>query len=131
MIIGIGHDLASLERIGKALRGSYGERFRVRILTASEREMSSAYTGKRAVEFIGGRFAAKEAVSKAFGCGIGGALGFQDIEIGREAGGKPVCRLSSAAWGRLGHQDRDIAIHVSISHDGDLASAYVIVERLI
>lgn len=129
LIIGIGHDLASLERIEKAMNGTSGARFRERILTEREREMAAAYSGRRRVEFVGGRFAVKEAVSKAFGCGIGGTLGFQDIEVGRENGGKPFCRLSATAWDRLGLRGQDIAIHVSISHDHALASAYVIVER--
>ncbi|QHW30979.1 holo-[acyl-carrier-protein] synthase [Paenibacillus rhizovicinus] len=130
MIIGIGHDLASLERIEKALRGSAGARFQERILTERERDMAAAYSGRRFVEFVGGRFAVKEAVSKAFGCGIGGTLGFQDIEIGRESSGKPLCRLSAEAWNRLGMHEPDVAVHVSISHDHALASAYVIVERM-
>ncbi|QHT59770.1 holo-[acyl-carrier-protein] synthase [Paenibacillus lycopersici] len=130
MIIGIGHDLASLERIEKTLRGSAGARFQERILTERERAMASEYNGRRFVEFVGGRFAVKEAVAKAFGCGIGGTLGFLDIEVGREESGKPLCRLSADAWDRLGLLSSDTAIHVSISHDYALASAYVIAERI-
>ena len=59
-----------------------------------------------------------------------GTLCFHDIEIDRAAGGKPVCRLSDEAWARLGLRGADTAIHVSITHDHALASAYVIVERL-
>ncbi|NBD23766.1 holo-ACP synthase [Paenibacillus glycinis] len=130
MILGIGHDLASLDRMERILLGDSGMRFQERILTERERELASASGGKRLVEFVGGRFAAKEAVSKAFGCGIGETLCFHDIEIDRAAGGKPVCRLSDEAWARLCLRGADTAIHVSITHDHALASAYVIVERL-
>lgn len=114
----------------RTLLGTSGDRFRLRILTEREQELASARKDKRLIEFIGGRFAAKEAVSKAFGCGIGGELGFLDIEIDRDERGKPVCRLSAAAWERLGLSGEEVAIHVSITHDRGLASAYVIVERI-
>ncbi|WP_219835661.1 holo-ACP synthase [Paenibacillus sp. R14(2021)] len=129
MIIGIGHDLSSLDRMDKTLHGSLGDRFRARILTEREQQLASAYNGKRLVEFIAGRFAVKEAVSKAFGCGIGSLLGFRDVEIDREPGGKPICRLSTEAWHRLKLPSEEIKIHVSITHDHAIASAYVIVEH--
>ncbi|SFJ48137.1 holo-[acyl-carrier protein] synthase [Paenibacillus sp. UNC496MF] len=129
MIHGIGHDLASLERIERILLGEAGQRFRERILTARERELAASYGGTRLIEFVGGRFAAKEAVSKAFGCGIGGTLRFHDIEIDRAPGGKPLCRLTASAWERLGLRAADMTIHVSVTHDRALASAYAVAER--
>ncbi|USB33821.1 holo-ACP synthase [Paenibacillus sp. YPG26] len=128
MIHGIGHDVVEIDRI-KALTDSlHGERFLSRILTAEEREL--AVGRRRAAEYTAGRFAAKEAVSKAFGYGIGGILGFQDIQIIPDAYGKPWAKLSGAAWDRLAiGEPEDYSIHVSITHERHLASAFVIVER--
>ncbi|BBH21891.1 holo-[acyl-carrier-protein] synthase [Paenibacillus baekrokdamisoli] len=130
MIIGIGHDLTSLERIQQLLQGQVGSRFISRILTESEQEMANAVSGSRRIEFIAGRFAVKEAVSKAFGCGIGGKLAFRDIEVGRDDLGKPICRLSEDAWGRLNYEKEQIVVHVTITHDKMLASAFVILEQI-
>lgn len=87
-------------------------------------------SGLRLIEFTAGRFAAKEAVSKAFGCGIGRTLSFHDIEIGRDDCGKPLCRLVDKAWERLRMSPASTVIHVTITHDHSLASAFVIVERM-
>ncbi|WP_274652908.1 holo-ACP synthase [Paenibacillus humicola] len=130
MITGIGHDIASLARIGRMLESGIGERFMQRILTGAERELAAACSGARLAEFVGGRFAAKEAVSKALGCGIGGRLGFADIDIGRDPLGKPQCRLSAQAWARLGLSEAHTAIHLSITHEASLASAFAVIERV-
>jgi holo-[acyl-carrier protein] synthase len=130
MIIGIGHDITSLERVGKLLEGRAGSRFMERILTEGEMAIASDMSGTRLVEFAAGRFAAKEAVSKAFGCGIGNRLSFRDIDICRGELGKPECRLSGGAWERLGLDAAYTNIHVTITHDHSLASAFVIVEKL-
>ncbi|SFT04077.1 holo-ACP synthase [Paenibacillus sp. BC26] len=130
MIIGIGHDISSLERMDKMIQGDSGAKFMRRILTERELELAEAAGGKRLVEFTAGRFAVKEAVSKAFGCGIGSKLSFRDIEVDRHESGKPVCRLTDGAWERLGLMQAKTTIHVTITHDQSLASAFVIVERL-
>lgn len=129
MIIGIGHDITSLPRMEKLLDGKTGERFMERILTGSELAIARETKGKRLAEFTAGRFAVKEAVSKAFGCGIGAAVSFHDIEVGRDELGKPVCKLSQGAWERLGLKDEAVVIHVTITHDESIASAFVVVER--
>ncbi|WP_308638334.1 holo-ACP synthase [Paenibacillus silvisoli] len=131
MIIGIGHDISSLERMERMLQGEAGRKFQGRILTEREQQLADGHSGKRLAEFTAGRFAAKEAVSKAFGCGIGSQLGFHDIEVDRHESGKPMCRLSEAAWERLGHHADQTAIHITITHDHALASAFVVVERLV
>ncbi|AZN39902.1 holo-ACP synthase [Paenibacillus albus] len=130
MIIGIGHDISSIDRMEKLLQGEIGKKFISRILTGREQELAAQTSGSRRVEFVSGRFAAKEAVSKAFGCGIGSTLGFQDIEIDRHSSGRPICRMSEGAWARLGLGSAQTRIHVSISHDHSLASAYVIAEQV-
>jgi len=130
VIVGIGHDLTSLERMKGLLEGKAGIRFQERVLTPYELKSAAETGGRRLAEFVAGRFAAKEAVSKAFGCGIGRLLAFQDIEIGRDERGKPLCQLSDQAWERLGYSASENVIHVTITHDHSLASAFVVVERV-
>ncbi|MFC4102371.1 holo-ACP synthase [Paenibacillus xanthanilyticus] len=130
MIIGIGHDMASLTRVASILDGEIGEKFLRRILTPGERETIAGLGGLRRTEYAAGRFAAKEALSKALGCGIGGELSFQDMEIGRDASGKPGAALSAAAWDRLGRDAARTRIHVTITHEQPFASAFVVVEEV-
>ncbi|GAC42218.1 holo-ACP synthase [Paenibacillus popilliae] len=129
MIYGIGHDILELERVAHLLNGSSGERFLQRILTAGEREALAQREARR-TEWVAGRFAAKEAVVKAFGTGIGPMIGFRDIEVLSDSSGKPHACLSEAAWNRIGLSGSSCHIHVSISHQPSLASAQAIVERL-
>ncbi|MDQ8732993.1 holo-ACP synthase [Paenibacillus sp. LHD-38] len=130
MIIGIGHDLSDITRIAKVLDGRTGGRFLERVLSGGERELALGYTGERLHQFTAGRFAAKEAVVKAFGCGIGNVIGFTDIEILRGSCGKPECYLSAAAWERLRLRPEDVRIHVTITHERMLASAFAVAERI-
>ncbi|MBW7476830.1 holo-ACP synthase [Paenibacillus oenotherae] len=129
MIVGIGHDITSLTRMEKLLSGSIGTRFMERILTDGELALAKEAKGTRLIEFAAGRFAVKEAVSKAFGCGIGRTLSFRDIEVGRNELGKPICRLSPQAWERLNLDADTTVIHVTITHDESIASAFVVVEQ--
>lgn len=131
MIIGIGHDISDIRRIAKLVKESKSKRFLERVLSTGERELASAYSGVRLSQFTAGRFAAKEAVVKAFGCGIGQIIGFSDIEILPDCSGKPECSLSTEAWHRLGLTPDEVRVHVTITHERDLASAFVIVERII
>ena len=130
MIIGIGNDLSDIARIASILEGAAGRRFLERVLSTGEQELAEQYAGERLNQFIAGRFAAKEAVVKAFGCGIGKVIGFTDIEILRGSCGKPECSLSAAAWERLGLQSEEVRIHVAITHERKLASAFAVAERL-
>lgn len=134
MIIGIGHDVVEVERIGAILSRSAGTSFISRVLTPREREHALVHFGDelqngRWVEYTAGRFAAKEAVVKAFGCGIGAQTGFQDICVLPDEAGKPICELSKASYDKLGFDPQSITIHVSITHTQELASAFAIVER--
>lgn len=130
MIVGVGHDVTDMNRIASLLEGSIGKRFIERILTERERELAVDYRGNRLVHFVAGRFAAKEAVVKAIGCGIGAKVGFGDIAILRDSSGKPVCVLSSDAWRRLELESEHMRIHITITHDRSIASAVAIMERL-
>ncbi|MEF2966157.1 holo-ACP synthase [Paenibacillus sp. M1] len=128
MIYGVGHDVVEIERMHRMAQGKVGERLKRRLLTEAELELPGC--AARPAEFLSGRFAAKEAVSKAFGCGIGGILAFTDMEVLPDAGGKPIVTLSGEAWERLGLSAPDYAVHLSITHERHLASAFAVVERL-
>ncbi|MCU6712214.1 holo-ACP synthase [Paenibacillus sp. J5C_2022] len=130
MITGIGHDMTDVDRIAEAVGGRAGQRFMERVLTEAERKLASSYSGVRLHGFVAGRFAAKEAVVKAFGCGIGAVLGFQDVEILPDANGKPVCTIGEAAWSRLGLQPEYIRLHLTITHEKSIASAFAVAERV-
>lgn len=130
MIYGIGHDVLEIRRVELLMEGPHGHKFMERVLTQAER-MLAIHKGGSRTEFVSGRFAAKEAVSKAFGCGIGSTIGFWDIEILPDKHGKPIVTLSASAWSRLGINEPDqYALHLSISHQPELASAFSIVEKL-
>ncbi len=123
MILGIGTDLVELERIR-----SFGlERLATRILHETEKTHLPQGT-KRQVEWLAGRFAAKEAVAKAAGTGIGNPLGFQDIRIVADKRGCPQVELSSESRIALGWQS-GVKIHLTISHTLHYATATAIIER--
>lgn len=115
MIIGTGIDIVELERIEQAMDKQ--PRFVARILTENEQEKFQALSPKRKVEFLAGRFAAKEAYAKAVGTGIGGDVSFLDVEVLPDEKGKPVMKSPSP------HR-----VHVAISHSGAFAVAQVIIE---
>ncbi|MFB8376878.1 holo-ACP synthase [Paenibacillus taichungensis] len=130
MIYGIGNDVLEIGRMRKLLSGRHAEAFMKRILTHAEREIADQ-RGKRMEEFVSGRFAAKEAVSKAFGCGIGNMMSFTDIEVLPDVKGRPVATLSDEAWGRLQlPYGKQYNIHLSITHQTELAAAFAIVEQM-
>ncbi|MRH43629.1 holo-ACP synthase [Aquibacillus halophilus] len=118
MIKGIGVDIVELERIEKILHQN--ERFIERVLTEEEKVIfDKLQSDKRKIEFLAGRFAAKEAYSKAIGTGLG-KLSFQDIEIITDELGAPKISVKEA-YGS--------SIFVSISHSQAYAIAQVIIEK--
>ncbi|XEC93920.1 holo-ACP synthase [Paenibacillus tarimensis] len=129
MIVGIGHDIVEIGRVEQIVSGPSGSRFMRRVLTEAEMA-SAAARGARIPEFVAGRFAAKEAVVKAFGCGIGRIVSFHDMEIIPNEQGQPCCTLSVSAWNRLGIEVNETRIHVTITHERTMASAFAVVERL-
>jgi holo-[acyl-carrier protein] synthase len=130
MIYGIGNDVLEIGRMRKLMSGRHAEAFMKRILTHAERDIAD-HRGKRRVEFVSGRFAAKEAVSKAFGCGIGSVMSFTDIEVLPDEKGRPVATLSAEAWERLQlPYGQQYDIHLSITHQTELAAAFAIVEQM-
>ncbi|WP_028576996.1 holo-[acyl-carrier-protein] synthase [Desulfomicrobium escambiense] len=122
MIIGVGIDIAELDRIARSYE-RFGGKFCARILTAAE---SSAMPGN-AVPFLASRFAAKEAASKALGTGFSQGVTFQDIEVRSDDLGKPTIHFHNAAQARFRELGAARA-HLSISHGRDNAVAVVILE---
>ncbi len=125
MIKGIGIDIVDKERI-EWIINRLGERFLARILTAGERQDIPA--GNRQIEFVAGRFAAKEAFAKATGFGFGKELSWQDIEITRDERGKPML-VTSSSWKAIHDPEEKLVFHVSISHEKKYAVAQVIIEQ--
>ena len=117
MIYGIGNDVVEVSRIKKALENP---KFKERVYTESEVDLIELKGGKW--ESYAGRFAAKEAVSKAFGTGVRD-FNFSDIEIINDSFGKPIVSLKNG----LGNMYNKFRIELSISHCKDYAAAVVII----
>ena len=116
MIYGIGIDLVELNRIEQTLERQ--PRFAGRILTQAEQERFQSLSGHRKIEYLAGRFAAKEAFVKAFGTGVGKEVTWQDVEVLNNETGRPI--MSGPFDG---------FIHVSITHSEHYASAQVLLEK--
>ena len=124
MILGIGIDIIEVERI-KASHERFGERFLDRILHPNE--ISYCLSHKAPAPFLAVRFAAKEAISKAFGTGIGAELGWRDMEIGRKDTGEPFVILHEAGQKLL--QARGArAVLISLSHTQNYATAVAVLD---
>ena len=115
MIKGIGVDITELDRMETLINRQ--PRLKERVLTESEILIFEKLNGKRKIEYFAGRFAAKEAFSKANGTGIGKHLSFLDIEIISDDKGKPVISKPFSK-----------GVHLSISHSRDYAVAQVVIE---
>jgi holo-[acyl-carrier protein] synthase len=124
MIVGLGIDIAEVDRIESAIR-RYGERFLKRIFTASE----VAYCQSKANSFerFAGRFAAKEAAMKAIGTGWKRGVKWRDFEVVREPSGRPSIRFSGVAAGFAERLGTKRAL-LSITHTAAQAIAQVILE---
>lgn len=124
MIVGIGIDIVQIARI-KAALDRFGERFAQRILTSTE--MLRWQQQGRSAPWLAKRFAAKEALAKAMGTGIG-KLSFQDIEVLRLESGAPALQLHDYGL-TLQTQKQISAMHISLSDEQDAALAFVVLER--
>lgn len=124
MIVGLGTDIAEIERIEKALNRS-GEAFAERILTENELQVFAGL--KQQGRYLAKRFAAKEAASKALGTGIAHGVSFQDFEITNDDNGKPVLILSGKAL-QIAQTSAVQNLHITISDERHYAVATVILE---
>ncbi|OQJ91670.1 holo-ACP synthase [Vibrio parahaemolyticus] len=123
-ILGLGTDIAEIERIEKALDRS-GEPFARRIL--SEDEMAKFSQLKKQGRYLAKRFAAKEAASKALGTGIAQGVTFHDFTVSNDELGKPVLMLSGVAQ-KMAQTMGVNHVHLSISDERHYAVATVILE---
>ncbi len=125
MISGIGIDLCEVERIRIALN-RHGERFSSRILDPVEHSEFQLLRESQRPQFLAKRFAAKEAIAKALGTGIGRGFGFRDLFVRHDESGRPVAKLNSKNRVLSGALPR--TIHLSISDDGSHAIAFCTIE---
>ncbi len=124
MILGTGIDIIEVARIASSLE-KFGERFVNRILLPAE--IAYCQSHRKPAPFLAARFAAKEAISKAFGTGIGTKLGWQDMEVGRKESGEPFVILHDKGQKLLEERGARI-VHLSISHTEQHACAVAILE---
>jgi len=123
MVVGLGIDVVSVERIARALE-RYGDRFRNRILTPGEQADLAPRIGDPAVA-LAGRFSAKEAAAKALG--VPAVVWWHDVEVRRGERGEPTLVLHGPAESHA----RRLGVSqwlVSITHDAGVAAAVVILE---
>jgi len=124
MILGMGIDIMEVARIASSYE-KFGERFVNRILLPDETAYCLSH--RNPVPFLAVRFAAKEAISKAFGTGIGAALGWQDMEICKKESGEPYVVLHGKG-SELFEARGAKQLLVSLSHTENYAAATAVLE---
>jgi holo-[acyl-carrier protein] synthase len=126
MIVGIGIDMVEVARIETSWK-RFGARFLERILLPEE--ASYCLSHRNPAPFIAARFAAKEAVSKAFGTGIGTALGWRDIEVRHKESGQPYVTLHGKGETLFTTVNANV-LHLSLTHTATNAAAVAVLERI-
>ncbi|MFH1778284.1 MAG: holo-ACP synthase [Candidatus Omnitrophota bacterium] len=124
MIVGCGTDIVEIERVKQAVL-KWGDNFLKKIFT--ENEINYAMKRRFSYQHLAARFAAKEAVVKAFGDGFH-AASWQDIEIINDTFGKPTVKLYRTLNGLKDKKKVDTII-ISMSHAALFAQAIAILER--
>ena len=124
MILGIGIDIIEVARI-KASHDRFGERFLKRVLRPDE--IAYCLSHKNPAPFLAARFAAKEAISKAFGTGIGSQLGWQDLEVKHHESGQPFVVLHDDGK-KLLELRNGRTVHLSVSHTENYAAVVAVLE---
>ncbi|MEM6618596.1 MAG: holo-ACP synthase [Pseudomonadota bacterium] len=128
MIIGIGTDLANIDRIARTLE-RFGDRFRNRVFT--DIEQSKAERRRDTVGTYAKRWAAKEACSKALGTGLRMGIAWKDMSVRNLRTGQPVMDLTGWAAERLREltpEGYTATVHVSLTDDHPWAQAFVVIE---
>jgi len=124
MILGVGIDIIEVTRI-KASFEKFGARFVNRILLSDE--IAYCLSHKNPAPFLAARFAAKEAISKAFGTGIGAQLGWQDMEIRRKKSGEPFVVLHGKGKELFASRGAKQLL-ISLSHTQNYAAVTAVLE---
>lgn len=122
-LFGIGIDVVEVERIASSM-AEFGDRFASKVFTAAEREYCESQ--KRPAIHYAARFAAKEAVAKAFGTGIGKELSWLDMEIRRRASGEPEVFLTGDG-DAFAKSNNLVQIKISLTHAEHYAAANAVV----
>jgi holo-[acyl-carrier protein] synthase len=128
MILGIGTDLANVERIQRTL-DRFGERFKNRVFTETERRKSERR--RDVAGTYAKRWAAKEACSKALGTGLRMGIAWRDMGVSNLSTGQPRMHLTGWAAERLREltpEGHEAVIHVTLTDDHPWAQAFVIIE---
>jgi holo-[acyl-carrier protein] synthase len=123
-VIGIGIDLVECARIQNSL-DRFGERFLKRVFT--DGEISYSMSMKFPARHLAARFAAKEAVSKAFGTGIGKSMGWRDIDVQKRPSGEPFLILSGGAEQLAKERQVQNAL-ITLSHTDQIGMAMIVLE---
>jgi holo-[acyl-carrier protein] synthase len=128
MILGIGTDLARIDRI-EATLARFGARFTARVFT--EEECGTAERRKQATATYAKRWAAKEACAKALGTGLRMGIAWRDMAVRNLHSGQPEMVLSGWAADRLRAMTPagyEAVVHVSLADDHPWAQAFVVIE---
>ena len=125
MILGIGIDIIEIGRIRDSHQ-KYGDRFIERILLPAEIDYCLKH--KDPAPSLAARFAAKEAISKAFGTGICARLGWHDMEVAKHDSGEPYVVMHGKGLDLLRERGGDL-VHLSISHTAVHATGMAILEK--
>ncbi|MBT3467527.1 MAG: holo-ACP synthase [Rhodobacteraceae bacterium] len=128
MILGIGTDLANIERIQGTLN-RFGDRFRNRVFT--EVEQAKAEQRKDVAGTYAKRWAAKEACSKALGTGLSMGIAWRDMSVTNLKTGQPTMAVTGWAAERLAAmtpEGHEAVIHVTLTDDHPWAQAFVVIE---
>lgn len=124
MIFGIGSDIVKIARMQKDLE-RWGDRFAQRVLT--DHELQQYHLSSQKAHFLAKRFAAKEAVAKAFGCGFRNGLAVQHIGVVNDKLGKPHVEFHAKAQ-ELANTYHISKTHISLSDEDAYAVAFVVME---
>jgi holo-[acyl-carrier protein] synthase len=132
MIIGLGEDLVEISRIAHFI-DSKGDQFLNKCFTPHEIDKAQNHkTSERLHAYYAKRFAAKEACLKALGTGMRDGISWQDMEVGNDDLGRPLLTISGEVKQRLRDiaNEKETAIHITLSDEAGLAKATVILESL-
>ncbi|MHC0051872.1 holo-ACP synthase [Actibacterium sp. D379-3] len=128
MILGIGTDLANIDRIAGTL-DRFGDRFRNRVFTETEQRKADGRADTAGT--YAKRWAAKEACSKALGTGLRMGIAWRDMAVSNVDTGQPVMHVTGWAAARLAQMTppaHEAVIHVTLTDDHPWAQAFVVIE---
>jgi holo-[acyl-carrier protein] synthase len=123
-IVGTGIDVVDCVRIESSIE-RFGDRFLRRVFT--EGEIAYSQSMKFPARHFAARFAAKEALSKAFGTGIGKSMGWRDLDVQKKESGEPYLVLRGGAE-RMAKERGVTRVWISLSHTDTIGMATIILE---